>query len=246
MHINAGIAGLIGCLLVGKRTGYGKVAMPPHNLPYVMIGASLLWVGWFGFNVGSNLEATGFAAEVFANTLLATAAATLSWMFMEWISKGTPTMLGAASGAVAGLVAITPACGYVGPMGSIVLGLLAGVICLLSVSKLKSALGYDDSLDVFGVHCIGGILGAILTGVFNDPALGGAGSYDYVADKVADFDMAAQVISQCWGVGVTIVWSGVVALVAYKLVDWTIGLRVSEDVEREGLDTTLHGERAYD
>ncbi len=246
VHINAGIAGLIGCLLVGKRTGYGKVAMPPHNLPYVMIGASLLWVGWFGFNVGSNLEATGFAAEVFANTLLATAAATLSWMFMEWISKGTPTMLGAASGAVAGLVAITPACGYVGPMGSIVLGLLAGVICLLSVSKLKSALGYDDSLDVFGVHCIGGILGAILTGVFNDPALGGAGSYDYVADKVADFDMAAQVISQCWGVGVTIVWSGVVALVAYKLVDWTIGLRVSEDVEREGLDTTLHGERAYD
>ena len=246
VHINAGISGLIGCLLIGKRTGYGKVAMPPHNVPYVMIGAALLWVGWFGFNVGSNLEANGFAGMVFANTLLATAAATMSWMLAEWVLKGTPTMLGAASGAVAGLVAITPACGYVGPMGSIVLGLLAGIVCLLAVSKLKSALGYDDSLDVFGVHCIGGILGAILTGVFCDPALGGTGVYDYVADKVGDFDMGAQVISQLWGVGTTIVWSGVVSLIAYKLVDMTIGLRVSEDVEREGLDTTLHGERAYD
>jgi Amt family ammonium transporter len=211
-----------------------------------MIGAALLWVGWFGFNVGSNLEANGFAGMVFANTLLATAAATMSWMLAEWVLKGTPTMLGAASGAVAGLVAITPACGYVGPMGAIVLGLLAGIVCLLAVSKLKSALGYDDSLDVFGVHCIGGILGAILTGVFCDPALGGTGVYDYVADKVGDFDMGAQVISQLWGVGTTIVWSGVVSLIAYKLVDLTIGLRVSEDVEREGLDTTLHGERAYD
>ena len=227
VHINAGISGLIGCLLIGKRTGYGKVAMPPHNVPYV-------------------LEANGFAGMVFANTLLATAAATMSWMLAEWVLKGTPTMLGAASGAVAGLVAITPACGYVGPMGSIVLGLLAGIVCLLAVSKLKSALGYDDSLDVFGVHCIGGILGAILTGVFCDPALGGTGVYDYVADKVGDFDMGAQVISQLWGVGTTIVWSGVVSLIAYKLVDMTIGLRVSEDVEREGLDTTLHGERAYD
>ena len=246
VHINAGISGLIGCLLIGKRSGYGKVAMPPHNVPFVMIGAALLWVGWFGFNVGSNLEANGFAGMVFANTLLATAAATVSWMLAEWVFKGTPTMLGAASGAVAGLVAITPACGYVGPMGSIVLGLIAGIVCLLAVSKLKSALGYDDSLDVFGVHCIGGILGAVLTGVFADPALGGAGVYDYVADKVGDFDMTAQVISQLWGVGTTIVWSGVVSLVAYKLVDLTIGLRVSEDVEREGLDTTLHGERAYD
>ena len=246
VHINAGISGLIGCLLIGKRTGYGKVAMPPHNVPYVMIGAALLWVGWFGFNVGSNLEANGFAGMVFANTLLATAAATMSWMLAEWVLRGTPTMLGAASGAVAGLVAITPACGYVGPMGAIVLGLLAGIVCLLAVSKLKSALGYDDSLDVFGVHCIGGILGAILTGVFCDPALGGTGVYDYVADKVGDFDMGAQVISQLWGVGTTIVWSGVVSLIAYKLVDLTIGLRVSEDVEREGLDTTLHGERAYD
>ncbi len=246
VHINAGIAGLVGCLLIGKRTGYGKVAMPPHNLPYMMIGASLLWVGWFGFNVGSNLEANGFAGMVFANTLLATAAAALSWMFAEWITKGTPTMLGAASGAVAGLVAITPACGFVGPMGSIVIGAIAGIVCLLAVTKLKTAFGYDDSLDVFGVHCVGGILGAVLTGVFNDPKLGGTGVYDYVADKVADFDMATQVIAQLWGVGTTIVWSGVVALVAYKLVDWTIGLRVPEDVEREGLDTTLHGERAYD
>jgi Amt family ammonium transporter len=246
VHINAGIAGLIGCLLVGKRTGYGKVAMPPHNVPYVMIGAALLWVGWFGFNVGSNLEANGFAGMVFANTLLATAAATMSWMLAEWVLKGTPTMLGAASGAVSGLVAITPACGYVGPMGSIVLGLLAGIVCLLAVSKLKSAMGYDDSLDVFGVHCVGGILGALLTAVFADPALGGTGVYDYVAEKVGDFDMGAQLISQLWGVGTTIVWSGVVSLIAYKLVDMTIGLRVSEDVEREGLDTTLHGERAYD
>ena len=246
VHINAGIAGLVGALVIGKRTGFGKVAMPPHNVPYVMIGAALLWVGWFGFNVGSGLEANGLAALVFANTMLATAAATLSWMFVEWITRGSPTMLGAASGAVAGLVAVTPACGFIGPMGAIVLGLIAGVICLLAVSKLKSALGYDDSLDVFGVHCVGGILGAVLTGVLADPALGGAGVYDYVADKVADFDMTAQVIAQLWGVGTTIVWSGVVSLIAYKLVDLTIGLRVSEDTEREGLDTTSHGERAYD
>ena len=246
VHINAGIAGLVGCLLVGKRTGYGKVAMPPHNLPFMMIGASLLWVGWFGFNVGSNLEASGFAGLVFANTVLATAAATLGWMFVEWLMKGTPTMLGAASGAIAGLVAITPACGWVGPMGAIVLGLLAGIVCLLAVTKLKVALGYDDSLDVFGVHCVGGILGALATGVLNDPALGGTGVYDYVADKTAEFSMGTQVISQLWGVGITVLWSGIVAFVAYKLVDLTIGLRVSEEIEREGLDTTLHGERAYD
>ncbi|MEO8307627.1 MAG: ammonium transporter [Pseudomonadota bacterium] len=246
VHINAGIAGLVGCLLVGKRTGYGKVAMPPHNVPFMMIGTSLLWVGWFGFNVGSNLEASGFAGVVFANTLLATAAAALAWMFAEWVVKGTPTMLGACSGAIAGLVAITPACGYIGPMGSIVLGILAGVVCLFSVTKLKSWMGYDDSLDVFGVHCIGGILGALMTGVLNDPALGGQGIYDYVANKAGDFSMSTQVVSQFWGVGMTLLWSGVVALIAFKLVDWTIGLRVSEDVEREGLDTTLHGERAYD
>jgi Amt family ammonium transporter len=246
VHINAGIAGLVGCLVLGKRTGYGKVAMPPHNLPFMMIGASLLWVGWFGFNVGSNLEASGFAGLVFANTLLATAAAALSWMFMEWMLKGKPTMLGAASGAIAGLVAITPACGWIGPMASIILGLLAGIVCLLAVTKLKSALGYDDSLDVFGVHCVGGILGAILTGVFNDPALGGYGVWDYVTDTGSYPGMGQAVVNQLWGVGITLVWSGLVALIAYKLVDWTMGLRVTEDVEREGLDTASHGERAYD
>jgi Amt family ammonium transporter len=246
VHINAGIAGLVGCLLVGKRSGFGKVAMPPHNVPFMMIGTSLLWVGWFGFNVGSNLEASGFAGVVFANTLLATAAAALSWMFAEWAFKGTPTMLGAASGAIAGLVAITPACGFIGSMGSIVLGLLAGVICLFSVTKLKGWLGYDDSLDVFGVHCIGGILGAIMTGVLNSPALGGFSWYDYVANAPAPYEMSTQVIAQLWGVGITLVWSAVVAAVGFKLVDWTIGLRVTEEVEAEGLDTTLHGERAYD
>ena len=245
VHINAGIAGMIGCLMLGKRKGYGTTAMPPHNVPFVMIGASLLWFGWFGFNVGSNLEANGFAAQVFANTLLATAAAAVAWSFGEWIFKRTPTMLGGASGAIAGLVAITPACGWIGPMAAIILGLLAGAICLFFVSKVKSWFGYDDTLDVFGVHCIGGIFGAILTGVFNDPALGGTGVVDYVANAVAPFSMSAQVVSQLWGVGVTLVWSGVVSFVAYKIVDLTIGLRVSEDVETEGLDTVEHGERAY-
>ena len=185
VHINAGIAGLVGALMLGKRIGYGTTAMPPHNVPMVMIGASLLWVGWFGFNVGSNLEANGFATLVFTNTLLATAAATLAWSFAEWILRGTPTMLGAASGAVAGLVAITPACGWVGPMGSIAIGVIAGLVCLWAWSGLKKMLGYDDSLDVFGVHCVGGIVGAMLTGVFNDPALGGTDVYDYVANAVA-------------------------------------------------------------
>jgi Amt family ammonium transporter len=245
VHINSGIAGLIGCLFLGKRVGFGTTALPPHNVPYTMIGASLLWVGWFGFNVGSNLEASGFAALVFTNTLLATAAATLGWMFAEWIFKGSPTMLGAASGAVAGLVAITPACGYVGPMGSIALGVIAAVICLWACTGLKKMLGYDDSLDVFGVHCIGGITGAILTGVFNSPALGGVGIYDYVANAAGTYSMSGQVTSQLWGVGITLIWSGIVSLVAYKLVDLTIGLRVTEEQEREGLDTVSHGERAY-
>jgi len=230
--------------LLGKRVGYGTTALPPHNVPFTMIGASLLWVGWFGFNVGSNLEANGFAAMVFTNTLLATAAATMAWMFAEWIFKGSPTMLGAASGAVAGLVAITPACGYVGPMGSIALGAIAAFICLWACSGLKKMLGYDDSLDVFGVHCIGGITGAILTGVFNSPDLGGVGVYDYVTGT-SSYSMSGQVISQLWGVGVTLVWSGVVSLIAFKLVDLTIGLRVTEEQEREGLDTVSHGERAY-
>ena len=245
VHINAGVAGLVGAILIGRRIGYGKAAMAPHNVPFMMIGAALLWVGWFGFNVGSNLEASGFAGQVFANTLLATAAATLAWMFAEWAARGTPTMIGAASGAVAGLVAITPACGWVGPMGSIVIGALAGVVCLFAVTKLKGWFKYDDTLDVFGVHCIGGILGAMLTGVFNDPRLGGTGVYDYVANKVADFSMSAQLVAQAWGVVTTLVWSGGVAFIAYKVVDLTIGLRVAEDQEREGLDTTYHGEHAY-
>jgi Amt family ammonium transporter len=245
VHINAGIAGLIGALYAGKRVGFGRAPMPPHNLPMVMIGTSLLWVGWFGFNVGSNLEANGLAAQVFANTILATAAAALAWSFAEWIWRGTPTMLGAASGAIAGLVAITPACGWVGPMGSLAIGLAAGLVCLLAVTKLKAALGYDDSLDVFGVHCVGGILGALLTAVFCNPALGGTGVYDYVANAVADYSTSAQFIAQSWGVGITLVWSGVVSAVAYALVNATIGLRVTEDEEREGLDTVSHGESAY-
>jgi len=248
VHINAGIAGIIGCLLIGKRVGFGQTALPPHNVPYVMVGSALLWVGWFGFNVGSNLEANGFATLVFTNTLLATAAATMAWMFGEWIFKGSPTMLGAASGAVAGLVAITPACGWVGTMGSIAIGAIAAFICLWAVTWLKHKMKYDDSLDVFGVHCIGGICGALLTGVFNSPALGGTDVYDYVANAYPDptkYSIADHVISQAWGVGVTIVWCGIVSLVAYKLVDLTIGLRVTEEQEREGLDTVSHGERAY-
>ncbi len=245
VHINAGIAGLVGALVIGKRVGYGQSAMPPHSLPMVMIGASLLWVGWFGFNVGSNLEATGFAALVFANTVLATAAAALSWMLAEWVLRGSPTMLGAASGAVAGLVAITPACGFVGPMGALIIGLLAGVICLWACASLKHKLGYDDSLDVFGVHCIGGILGALLTGVFVSPALGGTGVYDYVANAASFDSIGAQVMRQAWAVGTTLLWSGVIAFIAFKLVDLTIGLRVAEEDERQGLDTSTHGERAY-
>ncbi len=245
VHINAGIAGLVGALMLGKRVGYGTAPMPPHNLPLVMIGASLLWVGWFGFNVGSNLEANGFAGQVFANTLLATAAAALAWSIAEWVHRGTPTMLGAASGAVAGLVAITPACGWVGPMGAIAIGLIAGLVCLWAVVGLKRKLGYDDSLDVFGVHCVGGILGALLTAVFCSPSLGGTGVYDYVANAVADYSIATQFKAQLWAVLVSLVWSGVVAAIAFKIVDLTVGLRVSEEQEREGLDTISHGERAY-
>ena len=245
VHINAAVAGLVGAYMVGKRTGLGNVSMAPHSLTFTMIGASLLWFGWFGFNAGSALEASGAAALAMVNTWVATACAALSWMFAEWILKGKPSMLGAASGAVAGLVAITPAAGFVGVMGAIIIGLIAGVVCLWGVNGLKRMLGADDSLDVFGVHGVGGILGAILTGVFADPALGGTGVYDYVANKVGDFDMTAQVISQLWGVGTVVVWSAVVSLVAYKLVDIVIGLRVPEEEEREGLDLTSHGESAY-
>jgi len=245
VHINAGIAGLIGCLLIGKRIGYGRESMKPHSVTLTMVGTSLLWVGWFGFNAGSNLEANGVAAMVFINTLLATAAATLSWTAAEWLARDKPSMLGAASGAVAGLVAITPACGFVGPMGSLVLGLVAGALCFWSVTGMKHRFGYDDSLDVFGVHGVGGILGALGTGVFASPSLGGTGVYDYVANAVGDYDMLAQVTSQAWGVGVTILWSGLVSLVAYKIVDATIGLRVTDESEREGLDIREHGETAY-
>ncbi|MBZ0068706.1 MAG: ammonium transporter [Thiobacillus sp.] len=237
VHINAGIAALVGAIVLGKRIGYGRDAMPPHSLPMTMIGASLLWVGWFGFNAGSNLEATGGAALAFINTILATAAAGMSWMLAEWMLRGKPSMLGVASGVVTGLVAVTPAAGLVGPMGAIVLGGVAGVVCLWGVSGLKKALGYDDSLDVFGIHGIGGIVGAIGTGIFVSPALGGVG--------VDDYSMAGQVMTQATGVLITIVWSGVVSFVAFKLVDMTMGLRVSEEQEREGLDTASHGERAY-
>ena len=211
-----------------------------------MIGASLLWVGWFGFNAGSALEAGDIAGLAFINTLLATAAATVAWVFAEWIFKGKPSMLGGASGAVAGLVAITPACGFVGPMGALVIGLAAGVICLWGVNGLKRLLGADDSLDVFGVHGVGGILGALLTGVFASPSLGGQGIWDYVANKAsADYSIMGQVTTQATAVGVTILWSAVVSFIAYKLVDVVIGLRVPEEEEREGLDITTHGESAY-
>jgi Amt family ammonium transporter len=238
VHINAGIAGLVGAIMVGKRTGYGTAAMPPHNLPFVMTGAALLWVGWFGFNVGSGLEANAFAGLVFLNTFICTAAAVCAWTFGEWLFRGKPTMLGAASGAVAGLVAITPSCGAVGPMGAIVLGILAGLVCLWAVAGLKKMLGYDDSLDVFGVHAVGGILGAILTGVLVSPELGGVG--------VDGYSMGGQVLTQTIGVLITIAWSAVVTAIAFTLIKFTIGLRPSEDVEREGLDTNEHGERAYD
>jgi len=214
-------------------------------LTFTMIGASLLWFGWFGFNAGSALEASGGAALAMVNTWVETASAALSWMLAEWLIKDKPSMLGAASGAVAGLVAITPGAGFVGVVGAIIIGLLAGVVCLWGVTGLKRLLGADDSLDVFGVHGVGGILGSLLTGVFAAPSLGGTGVYDYVANAVGEYDMAAQLISQSWGVGTAIVWSGVVSFVAYKLVDIVIGLRVPAEEEREGLDVTSHGESAY-
>ncbi len=245
VHINAGIAGLVGAYVVGKRVGYGKEAFTPHSLTMTMIGASLLWVGWFGFNAGSALEAGATATLAFINTLNATAAATLTWVLAEWLLKGKPSMLGAASGAVAGLVAITPACGWVGVGGGLVIGALAGVVCFWGVSGLKKLLGADDALDVFGVHGIGGILGALLTGVFNTWSLGGTGIIDYVNNTVVDTAITSQLWIQAQAVGTAIVWSGVVAYICYKLVDLTIGLRVPEEQEREGLDTTSHGERAY-
>jgi len=241
------VAGLVGAYVIGKRLGFGKEAMKPHSLTLTMVGASLLWFGWFGFNAGSALEASGGSAMAFANTFLATSAAVLTWSLGEWIGKGKPSMLGAASGAVAGLVAVTPAAGFVGPMGAIIIGLISGFLCLWGVTGLKRMLGADDSLDVFGVHGVGGIVGALLTGVFAAPALGGTGIYDYVANAVAaDYSIAGQVWIQAKAVLTTIVWSGVVSFIAYKLVDMVIGLRVPEDAEREGLDITSHGETAYE
>ncbi|HMN78053.1 MAG TPA: ammonium transporter [Burkholderiaceae bacterium] len=237
VHINAGVAGLVGAYVLGKRTGYGRESFTPHSLTLTMVGASLLWVGWFGFNAGSALGANGAAGLAFINTILATGAATLSWLAGEALHKGKASMLGAASGAVAGLVAVTPAAGFVGPMGAIVLGLIAGLVCLWGVNGLKKMLGADDSFDVFGVHGVGGIVGALLTAVFAAGSLGGV--------KADDYAIGAQLVIQVKGILTTIVVSGVVAFVAYKIVDLVIGLRVPEDEEREGLDITSHGETAY-
>lgn len=245
VHINAGVAGLVAAIMLGKRIGYGREAMTPHSLTLTMVGAAMLWVGWFGFNAGSNLEANGYAALAMVNTMIAAGAATISWSFSEWLLKGKPSMLGAASGAVAGLVAITPACGFVGPMGAIVIGLLVSPICYFFVAKVKYALGYDDALDVFGIHAVGGIFGALATGVFVNPALGGMGVYDYVANAVGTYDFATQMTAQVYAILTAVVVSAVVSFIALKIVDAVIGIRVTEEAEREGLDTTSHGERAY-
>ena len=249
VHINAGITGLVMCVLLGKRLGYPKEPMPPHSLTMTMIGASLLWVGWFGFNAGSNLESNGVTTVAFINTFVATAAAGLSWLLVEQIVRGKPSLLGAASGVVAGLVAVTPASGFAGPMGSVVLGLIVSPICFFFVAKVKNWLKYDDSLDVFGVHCIGGITGALATGILVDPKLGGQGIADYAAKpgtlSAGTYDMLGQLWIQAQGVGVTLIWSGVGAAVLFILIDKTWGMRVKEDVEQEGLDIAEHGERAY-
>jgi Amt family ammonium transporter len=249
VHINAGVAGLVGAYLVGKRIGFGREAMTPHNLPMTMIGASLLWMGWFGFNAGSALESGNSATLAFVNTFLATACAVLAWTLGEWLFKGKPSMLGAASGVVAGLVAITPAAGNVGIPGAFVIGTAAGFVCLWGVNQLKRLLGADDSLDVFGVHAVGGVLGALLTGVFNAPSLGGPGfTADWVTGKMisaAEYSISGQVWVQAQAVGVTIIWTAVVAFIAYKIADLIVGLRVTEEEEREGLDVNSHGETAY-
>jgi ammonium transporter, Amt family len=272
VHINAGIAGLVGCFVLGKRIGFGKEALPPHSLTLAMVGAALLWVGWFGFNAGSNLEATGLAALAMVNTFVATAAAALAWMFVEWAAKGKPSLLGLISGAVAGLVAVTPASGFAGPMGSIVLGLVSGAVCFVFCSTVKNAFGYDDTLDVFGIHAVGGILGALATGILVNPALGGVGIVDYTACKAALYGggaipdlttltanikvafsdcpstfpgVATQLWNQLKAVLLTVAWTGIGSFVLFKLIDVTIGLRVTQDQEREGLDIAEHGERAY-
>ncbi len=237
VHINAGIAALVGCLVIGKRVGLGRENMAPHSMVMTMIGASMLWVGWFGFNVGSNLEANGGATLVMINTFIATAAATLAWTALEGLQRGKASMLGAASGMVAGLVAITPACGTVGPLGAIALGVIAVLVCYFFVTVVKNRFGYDDSLDVFGVHGVGGIVGAVGTGIFSAASLGGV--------KGEGYSIAAQTLIQLEAVAITVVWSGAISFVIYKLVDWAMGLRVDNDTERQGLDLISHGEQAY-
>lgn len=249
VHINAGIAGLVGAMILGKRVGYGREAMPPHSLTMTMIGAALLWVGWFGFNVGSNLEASAFITVPMLNTFACTAAAGLAWILVEWIAKGKPSILGLVSGVVAGLVAITPACGFAGVMGSIVLGIVASLVCYIFCTGIKSAMGYDDSLDVFGIHGVGGILGALATGILVNPDFGGAGIPDYLSVpgtlQVGAYDMMTQLTAQAKAVGLTILWTGIGSAILFKLVDILVGLRPIEDKEREGLDISDHGERAY-
>jgi Amt family ammonium transporter len=249
VHINAGIAGFVGALMLGRRIGYGRDLLAPHSLTMTMIGASLLWVGWFGFNAGSNLEANGNTALAMVNTFVATAAAALAWLFVEWGAKGKPSLLGMLSGAIAGLVAVTPASGYAGPMGSIILGLMAGGVCYLFCSSVKNAFSYDDSLDVFGIHCVGGILGALATGILVNPALGGVGIPDYETKPgelaIAAYEFGPAMLAQVKAVLLTLVWSGVGSAILYKIVDVTVGLRVTQEEEREGLDLADHGERAY-
>jgi Amt family ammonium transporter len=254
VHINAGIAALVGAVILGKRTGYKTEAMPPHSLTLTMTGAGLLWVGWFGFNAGSNLESNGYASLAMINTFLATAAAGFSWMAVEMITHKKASALGLASGLVAGLVAVTPAAGFAGPMGSIVLGLLVSPICIFFCTAVKNALKYDDSLDAFGIHCIGGIFGAIMTGILVNPALGGAGIVDYTtcgADgdlstcDSATYNLVTQVIAQLKGVCVTVLWSGIASIIVFMLLKVVFGIRVSKDTEEEGLDIVEHGERAY-
>ncbi len=249
VHINSGIAGLVGCLVLGKRIGYGKELMAPHSLTMTMIGAALLWVGWFGFNAGSNLEANGVAGLAMANTFVAAAAAGLSWLFIEWMTKGKPSLLGLVSGVVAGLVAVTPASGFAGPMGCIALGLVAGAVCFTFCSTVKNSFGYDDSLDVFGIHCVGGILGALATGILVNTALGGTGIPDYETKPgelvVGAYATGTQLWIQLKAVMLTVAWSGIGSFIIYKIVDVIVGLRVTTEQEREGLDIAEHGERAY-
>ena len=247
VHINAGVAALVGCLMIGKRAGFPREMMAPHSMTLTMVGASLLWVGWFGFNAGSNLEANGVAAVAFVNTFVATAAAAVSWALCEQLRHGKPSLLGAVSGAVAGLVAITPASGFAHPMTAILLGFVVSPICLLFVSTIKNRLGYDDTLDVFGIHGVGGIVGAIATGIVADPALGGQGFFDYTQFPavVGSYDMATQVVTQLKAVGITLLWSGIGSALLFLVIDKTLGLRPTADEEREGLDLAEHGERAY-